>query len=267
MQRLLIALVLALCAPLCASAATLQMACSGAESDDCPVVMYFTADMETLIASYDGPTRPDGTAQRVDLAWCNPFSLAGNAPTQWDPASYSSYSCPTTGKMQPLRGELTRRQLAQASVVFETRRLQTYCHAYGAPPQCTSTPLFPARPDKVAVTCQGTTQGADCPVVVEARLDNERLIASFAQFDAAGTRRWVEHEWCGQQAGGWVPLGPRRCVLSGSFRVVDGELSLRTLAQGSIQFSTRKTEATCGFAGSAAGAGMRAVCRPQPVQQ
>lgn len=247
MKRVLIAL--ALCASLFAGAAEVNISCIGPESDDCPMVVDLNPDMDALIASFDGKRNVDGSVERLSLTWCAPFTT-GSEPLQWlsDP-SYTT--CAVNGKSRPLNGELTKRQMAQASLVFETRRSQVNCN--DRPIGCTAIPLFPARPDKVTVACI-SSKGDDCPVSVDASLERERLIAGFRQVNTDGTRRWTELEWCGYSASGghpsgWVPIG-HNCVLSGAFRTVDGELTLRQLAQGSIQFSTRKIEAVCRLEGS-----------------
>ncbi|EJE54137.1 hypothetical protein PMI14_00968 [Acidovorax sp. CF316] len=262
MKRILAAL--ALCAPLIAGAADLDISCLGPESDDCPMAVNLNPDMEALFAFFDGQRNGDGSVGRVAFLWCTPFTLMGNAPLQWLDAS-STTTCALTGKSRPINGELTKRQMAQAALVFETRRSQVYCSAIDRPPGCTTMPLFPARADKVTVACI-TDMREDCPVVVDATLDKERLIAGFRQLNADGTGRWTELEWCGNstaggQPSGWVPIG-QNCVLSGRFRTVNGELSMRQLAQGSIQFTTRKIEAVCKLEGAGNGeiAG-KPVCR------
>lgn len=261
MKCLLVAL--ALCAPLIAGAAELEISCIGQDSDDCPMAVNLNPNMEALVASFDGQRNADGSVERVYLTWCTPYSVSSE-PLQWlsDP-SYTT--CALSGRSRPVNGELTKRQMAQASLVLETRRSQVHCSSAGQSAVCTSTPLFPIRPDKVTVACIDS-QGDDCPVVVDVTLDKERLIAGFRQLNADGSGRWTELEWCGNstsggQPGGWLPIG-HNCVLSGTFRTVGGELTMRQLAQSSIQFSTRKIEAMCRLEVTGTGlAAARPVCR------
>lgn len=261
MKRLLTALVL--CAPFFAGAAEVTIACVGPESDDCPIAVDLNADMEALVATFDGPRKPDGSVERVALAWASIFTLFGNAPLQWLPASSAG---PLHGKSRPLNGELTKRQMAQANLVIETIRNQALCRLDEETPRCAATPLFPAQPEKVTVSCIGGRDYGDCPVAVDVRLANERLTAAFHFPNADGTRQFTVLEWCGNalasdQPRGWVPFGSRRCVMSGSYHVVGGELTQRQLAQGFMQFTTRKVEASCALDGSNAAAA-RPVCMP-----
>lgn len=248
-----------------AGAAEVTLACIGPDSEDCPMALNLNADMESLVATFNGPRKPDGSVERVSLAWTSLYftPFGGGTILQWGP---STSAIALYGKSRPLNGELTKRQMAQAAIVFETIRYQASCRLDDQTPRCAATPLFPTQPDKVAISCMGGSDHGDCPVAVDVRLDNERLSTIFQVPSANGTRQQMVLEWCGNstangQPAGWVPFGQHRCVLSGTYRVLGGELTQRQLAQAFIGFTTRKVEASCALDHSNAAEG-RPVCAP-----
>lgn len=158
-------------------------------------------------------------ALKVTLAWSY---IVSGTPLQWGPATSAGA---LYGKSRPLNGELTRRQMAQANLVFGTLRSQASCRMDAQTPRCAATPLFPAQPDKVAISCIGGTDSGNCPIAVVVRLDSERLTAAFQLPKDDGSVQFTVLEWCGVaaaegQPGGWVPFGQHRCVSSGTYRVL-----------------------------------------------
>ncbi len=141
MKRMLIAL--AFWASSLAGAAEVTLACIGPESDDCPMALNLNADMEALVATFDGPRKPDGSGgmERVTLAWTSlHFTLFGGGTVlQWGPGTSA---IALYGTSRPLNGELTKRQMAQAAIVFETIRHQASCRLDDTtPPVRSDTPL------------------------------------------------------------------------------------------------------------------------------
>ncbi len=140
MNRLLTAL--ALCIPLYVSAAGLTISCIGPESDDCPV-----ADSEALLATFL-TRKEDGTFERNEVSWCTGFNIGGSGPYRWLPLSQGP--CTLDGRHRILNGELTKRQLAESSIAFSTRRYEAFCNTvYDT--LCKEYPPNPPRPKKFSL--------------------------------------------------------------------------------------------------------------------
>ncbi len=115
---------------------------------------------------------------------------------------------------------------------------------------CAASPCFAGT---LKIACIGPESG-DCPVAVDATLDTERLSVSFITGPARadGTHATVKTGWCGpsrdRPKGGWG-FSEQGCAELGTFRVVNGELTKRQLAQGQVQFGIFSPMAIC-FEGS-----------------
>lgn len=130
MKRLLI--LLAAGAAMQVSAAELTLSCIGPESDDCPVAVDATLQTERLSASFRlGSTGT--TPNRVVLDFCTGSATSG--------AGWYADICVSSGTHRVLNGELTKRQLAEGAIIFETRKTQAVCLLNGsqanAKPICT----------------------------------------------------------------------------------------------------------------------------------
>lgn len=255
MNRVLTAL--ALCAPLIAGAAELDISCIGPESDDCPVTVDVVLERETLVASFY-QRQADGTLQREEAFWCRGMGV--ESPYRWLHPAWGI--CEPTASFRVLGGEFSKRQLAQAGIVFSTRQVQSLCGG-GFDTACTAPPL--AR-GQFRLACIGP-QSADCPVSVEVNLQGDGLLASFYEGSGSPARR-VGFEWCsgftvtGDAPLRWWALQGEPCPLWGASRPLHGELTLRQLVDAQAAFEIRTTQAACYFEGAtlANPSGTKAVC-------
>lgn len=243
MNRLLTAL--ALCVPLYASAADLTISCIGPESDDCPVAVDVVTDSEAFIATFL-TRKEDGTFERNEVSWCTGFNIGGGGPYRWLPLSQGP--CFLSGRHRTVNGELTKRQLAESSISFSTQRYEALCNtAYDT--MCKEYPPRPPRAKKFSLSCIGPSS-PDCPVSLEVKLEGEELIAGFVDA-TAGTRRTVKLEWCshlsitGDAPFYWQAFTESICPAWDNSRQINGELTMRQLAERGAWFETRRIEATC----------------------
>ncbi len=115
---------------------------------------------------------------------------------------------------------------------------------------CAASPCFAGT---LKIACIGPESG-DYPVAIDATLDTERLSVSFITGPARadGTHATVKTGWCGPSRDrpkvGWG-ISEQGCAEAGTFRVVNGELTKRKLAQGQVQFGIFSPMAIC-FEGS-----------------
>ena len=106
-------------------------------------------------------------------------------------------------------------------------------------------PLF-ATAGTLSIKCIGP-ESETCPVAVDVTLFNEKLqteflIKSSVGFEV-GSLGWCERiEGTGARSVGWEPRG---CYTTGTFRIVDGGLTMKQLATGSISFTMTQLKAFC----------------------
>jgi hypothetical protein len=111
------------------------------------------------------------------------------------------------------------------------------------------TPLL-ASAAELTISCIGP-ESDHCPVKVEARLSEERLVAYLQFPQPSGGTQGAVFGWCGPQSSGAfsTPGGWSRdstgCKGTGVFQVINGEFTKRQLADSYIVFESRKTEGFC----------------------
>ena len=98
----------------------------------------------------------------------------------------------------------------------------------------------------LSIKCIGP-ESDNCPVSIDVSLVDEKfqaeyLIKSSVGFEV-GSLGWCERiQGTGSRSVGWEP---HACYTTGNFRVVNGELTMRQLAAGSISFTMTKLKAFC----------------------
>lgn len=108
-----------------------------------------------------------------------------------------------------------------------------------------SLPMF-ATAGTIKIACIGP-EAADCPVAVDVTLERESLTATVV----SGMRDHTTYTsttlgWCGPNS--YIAKGywsSKSCNETGSFRVIDGEYTMRQLAEGIIQFGVYRPLALC----------------------
>lgn len=99
---------------------------------------------------------------------------------------------------------------------------------------------FVASAGEISVTCIGP-ESDDCPVAVDVRLEIEKLVATFNAGDKA-----ERLSWCGGTTFSAPRWSSGECsAVWGDFRVVNGELTKRQLAEGAISFEIRRLHTFC----------------------
>lgn len=106
-------------------------------------------------------------------------------------------------------------------------------------------PMF-ATAGTLSIKCIGA-ESENCPVTVDVTLFNEKLQTEFliksSVGNEVGSLGWCERiEGTGARSVGWEP---RACYTTGTFRVVDGSLTMKQLATGSISFTLTQLKAFC----------------------
>lgn len=246
----LFALIVLCCTTLPAVAADITIACIGPESDDCPMALDVRLERETLVASFS-LRKADGTWQREEVYWCKGMGV--DSPYRWLGPAWGI--CEPTGSFRAVNGEFTKRQLAEASVLFSTRQVQSWCEpGYPTTASC-SGPGWSPSAGKLRIACIGP-ESDDCPVSVDVKLQGDGLLASFYPAPRGVGATPVLVEWCsgfsvtGDSPLRWWSSKGSPCPLWGTSRPVNGELTKRELAEGYVTFETRTMEALCQFRSS-----------------
>lgn len=91
----------------------------------------------------------------------------------------------------------------------------------------------------IAISCIGP-ESDDCPVAVDVRLELEKLVATFW---AAGKSQTLN--WCSGSTFSAPHWSSMECNVWGDFRVINGELTKRQLAEGAVSFEIRRLHTFC----------------------
>lgn len=115
-------------------AADVTVTCIGAESDDCPVAVDVNLNFEQLIGRFENRPIPNGPVEITRLYWCS--------GTTFSEPRWSTQQCTTFGRFRVVKGDLTKRQLADGKLAFEVVKLHTYCRndEITKRPICTANP-------------------------------------------------------------------------------------------------------------------------------
>ena len=242
--------VLALCCmPLLASAADITISCIGPESDDCPVAVDVVLHRETFVASFDQRAADGKWLQRQEVFWCKGMGV--DSPYRWLHPAWGI--CEPSGTFRTLNGEFTKRQLAENGVSFSTRQVQARCEpGYLSRPSCGPT-VWPPTNERLRLSCIGPDTD-DCSVAVDVKLQGDGLLATVSTEPGGGGQR-SSFEWCtgfsitGDAPLRWWASKGSPCLLWGTSRPLNGELTKRQLAEAYATFETRTVEAVCQFGG------------------
>ncbi len=123
------------CLSFAANAGQISFTCIGQESDDCPVTVEVTLDNEMLLVNgRDVAAAP--VEVRHTFFWCSERGLPGQPAYVSKGWKTGLANCNEKGTFRVLNGELTKRQLADADMLFEIRKNVAYCYSPSRQPTC-----------------------------------------------------------------------------------------------------------------------------------